>query len=209
MRLKLTFVIDEEKADRLCQQLHHVLIENRPLDDVFAPLGSAAEAVPRQWWKPILDHLDQVNADDLPGYYYSKQILQGQINGLKSLAAINRVFYAIKANSSPGVLQTLFDGGASLECVSAGEIQHVRTLFPGIKPNQILFTPNFAPQEEYAYALKMGVTVTLDGIYPLQAWPELFRQQTCFLRIDPGQGRGHHKHVMTAGQSAKFGVNKI
>jgi diaminopimelate decarboxylase/aspartate kinase len=46
----------------------------------------------------------------------------------------------------------------------------------------------------------------LDNLYPLRAWPELFRGRDVFLRIDPGFGRGHHQHVRTAGVHSKFGV---
>jgi diaminopimelate decarboxylase/aspartate kinase len=34
----------------------------------------------------------------------------------------------------------------------------------------------------------------------------LFRGREVFLRIDTGQGRGHHEHVRTAGVHSKFGV---
>jgi diaminopimelate decarboxylase/aspartate kinase len=69
-----------------------------------------------------------------------------------------------------------------------------------------LFTPNFAPRSEYEFGFSLGVRVTLDNIYPLKAWPELFRGREIFLRIDPGFGRGHHTHVRTAGVHSKFGV---
>jgi len=35
------------------------------------------------------------------------------------------------------------------------EIQHVLALFPNLDPTRILFTPNFAPRTEYAFALKV------------------------------------------------------
>jgi diaminopimelate decarboxylase/aspartate kinase len=50
------------------------------------------------------------------------------------------------------------------------------------------------------------VRVTLDNLYPLNAWPEIFRGRDIFLRVDPGIGRGHHSHVRTAGVHSKFGV---
>jgi diaminopimelate decarboxylase/aspartate kinase len=50
------------------------------------------------------------------------------------------------------------------------------------------------------------VHVTLDNLYPLKAWPEVFRGRDIFVRIDPGVGRGHHHHVRTAGVHSKFGV---
>ena len=48
--------------------------------------------------------------------------------------------------------------------------------------------------------------MTLDNIYPLQRWSDLFNDTDVFVRIDPGRGRGHHKHVKTAGKNSKFGV---
>jgi diaminopimelate decarboxylase/aspartate kinase len=40
----------------------------------------------------------------------------------------------------------------------------------------------------------------------LRHWPELFRDQEIFIRLDPGRGRGHHEHVKTAGVHSKFGI---
>src|SRR5208337_1230852 len=76
----------------------------------------------------------------------------------------------------------------------------------GLAPERVLFTPNFAPRAEYAYGFERGVRVTLDNLYPLKRWPEVFRGREIFLRIDPGFGRGHHHHVRTAGVHSKFGV---
>ncbi len=73
-------------------------------------------------------------------------------------------------------------------------------------PERVLFTPNFAPRGEYEAAFARGVRVTLDNLYPLKMWPEVFRGREIFLRIDPGFGRGHHSHVRTAGVHSKFGV---
>jgi diaminopimelate decarboxylase/aspartate kinase len=91
--------------------------------------------------------------------------------------------------------------------VSPGELEHVRGLFPALPAERLLFTPNFAPIEEYALALSMGVTVTLDNLHPLMAHPEVFRGAALFARLDPGVGRGHHKHVRTAGPESKFGLS--
>ena len=65
---------------------------------------------------------------------------------------------------------------------------------------------NFAPRDEYEWALDIGLQLTLDNLYPLEAWPELFKNQKVFVRVDPGQGRGHHEHVKTAGVHSKFGI---
>ena len=77
---------------------------------------------------------------------------------------------------------------------------------PGISPERILFTPNFAPRAEYERALALGVHVTIDNLFVLQHWLDAFKGKSVFLRIDTGIGRGHHHHVKTAGAQSKFGI---
>ncbi len=113
----------------------------------------------------------------------------------------------MKANANPDVLRVFYEAGIGFECVSPGEIRHVRDLFPGIDSDRLLFTPNFAPREEYEFGYEVGAHVTLDNLYPLMAWPEVFRGRDLFIRVDPGRGHGHHKYVRTAGAQSKFGVS--
>lgn len=87
-----------------------------------------------------------------------------------------------------------------------GEIEKVLELFPEIDLKRILFTPNFAPKSEYEAALKLGVHVTVDNVYPLNQWGEIFSNQKIILRVDPGYGLGHHKFVCTGGTASKFGI---
>jgi diaminopimelate decarboxylase/aspartate kinase len=93
-----------------------------------------------------------------------------------------------------------------LECVSPGELDHAFASVPGLEPQQVLFTPNFAPRAEYQAGFARGVRVTLDNLFPLREWPAVFAGREIFVRIDPGVGRGHHRHVRTGGAHAKFGV---
>ena len=98
------------------------------------------------------------------------------------------------------------------------EVDHIFSLFPSIDPQRILFTPNFAPQEEYEYGFQKKVLVNVDSIYPLLNWPSTFKNQQISLRLDPGKGEGHHKRkkvfvylicldVKTAGNKSKFGIS--
>lgn len=120
---------------------------------------------------------------------------------------MSHIFYAIKANYNPDILKLLYAEGFGFECVSPGEMEMILDLFPEIdRARRILFTPNFAPKEEFEEAFKLGVIVNLDSQYPLEHWPDVFRGKNFFLRIDPGQGRGHHQHVRTAGKQSKFGI---
>jgi len=112
----------------------------------------------------------------------------------------------MKANAFGPILDRVRVADVGFECVSPGEIERVRTRFPDLPPEQILFTPNFAPADEYAAALTAGVRTTLDSLEPLRLWPGIFEGKDLFVRIDPGVGRGHHEKVRTAGTHAKFGV---
>ncbi len=119
---------------------------------------------------------------------------------------MDAVFYAMKANPNPAILRLVHDRGLNFECVSPGEIARVLEIFPQIDRSRILFTPNFAPRVEYEQALEQRVWVTLDNLFPLRHWAKVFKNRELFVRIDTGQGRGHHEHVRTAGAHSKFGV---
>ncbi len=97
---------------------------------------------------------------------------------------VDRWHYALKANPHPAILRTLDEEGFAFECVSMAEVEAVRATLPQLAAERILFTPNFAPREEYAQALQAGVRTTLDALHPLQHWGELFREREIHLRLD-------------------------
>jgi len=139
-------------------------------------------------------------------YVYDRESIEQAVAALRSLKSVDAVFYAMKANPNREILKLVDAGGVNFECVSPGEIARVLEVVPGIDRKRILFTPNFAPRSEYEQALEQGVWVTLDNLFPLKEWPKSFKGKDVFVRIDTGQGRGHHEHVRTAGAHSKFGV---
>ena len=122
------------------------------------------------------------------------------------MRSVARVFYAIKANPHPAILQAIAALGLSFECVSRGEVERVLQAVPGIARERLLYTPNFAPRVEYQWALDQGLRVTVDNLYVLRNWSGMFRGREIFVRIDTGHGQGHHQKVRTAGMHSKFGV---
>jgi len=210
--LNLTFVVDESQADKLCQQLHVLLIENNPQSFYYSKswqeqFGTpAARVIP--WWEKAQEPLLQLSKKHAPAYVYHTPTLQNQAEKLLSLKTIDQLFYAIKANPNPGVLKALEAKAIGFECVSIQELQYVLTLFPKIDPKRLLFTPNFAPKSEYEYAVSLGCHITIDSLYPLEHWPEMLTGHDVLLRIDPGCGAGHHKYVCTGGNESKFGIPK-
>jgi bifunctional diaminopimelate decarboxylase / aspartate kinase len=122
------------------------------------------------------------------------------------MQSVDRVFYAMKANSHPAILKAVVEEGVGIECVSLAEARHAREAVPELKPEQMLLTPNFAGREEYCQALAEGLRLTVDNLYVLEHWGSDLAGHEIFLRLDPGSGLGHHKMVRTAGSHAKFGI---
>jgi len=212
--LNFTFVIDESQGDRLVQQLHERLIQSIGSDKVLGPTWQQlfseekASAQPVNWWQEPHNRrrLIEIATRESAAFVYSAAALDEAIAAVRQVRSVKRWAYAMKANWHPQILRRVYAAGLTLECVSRGELEHAFAVIPALDPERVLFTPNFAPRAEYEYGLAKGVRVTLDNLYPLKMWPEMFRGKDIFLRIDPGFGRGHHQHVRTGGVHSKFGV---
>lgn len=212
--LNLTFVVDENQGDRLVEGLHERLIRPVRDDAVIGPtwahlFGSdRATAVTNvePWWHTRRSALLELMRTRDCLFVYDVATVEQRCARLRSMKSLSRVSYAMKANSNPELLGVIYSSGLKIECVSSGEIERAFAAIPALKADEVLFTPNFAPREEYAAALALGVQVTLDNLHPLEHWPELFKGRSVFVRIDPGSGRGHHQHVRTGGVHSKFGV---
>jgi bifunctional diaminopimelate decarboxylase / aspartate kinase len=211
--LNFTFVVDENQGDRLVEQLHELLIRPVPGDRVLGPTwqqlfsqpaNGTVQALP--WWRQKRTELVAALADRGAAFVYDLETVRSTARALRGLSSLGRVHYSMKANPHPQVLQAVRAEGIDFECVSRGEVERALKLFPDIDRQRILYTPNFAPRDEYAWALEQGVRVTVDNTYALAAWSDVFRNREIFARIDTGIGRGHHHHVRTAGSHAKFGV---
>ncbi len=158
------------------------------------------------WWIRKRDKLLELAEQYPNAYVYDLESIRSAATAMSSLRSVKRVLYAVKANFNPDVIKVLASVGIDFDCVSLGEIEHLNTVLPDLDKNRILFTPNFAPRDEYVWAIGRGITVTIDNLYPLQQWPELFANREIFIRIDPEQGDGHHEYVVTSGSGSKFGV---
>lgn len=208
--LNFTFVVDEADSTRLVKELHSLLIHRSSGDTVIGPTWEELHRPPpaseRPWWHGRREALLSIAGRASPVYVYERQALEAAVAELAALSAPDRIYFAVKANCHPDVLAVFRDAGLGFECVSPGEIRRVLSLDPAPEPERVLYTPNFAPREDYATGLQLGVWVTLDNLHPLTAWPELFEGRELLLRVDPGSGAGHHRHVRTGGAYSKFGI---
>ena len=215
--LNLTFVVDEAAADGMLAKLHAALIDSGAMPvyeaGVFGPRWRELEGTvrprPTPWWRSpaARERLLALAAQGTPRYAYHLPTVRARARALLAIPAIDRHYYATKANAHPGLLRALAAEGFGLECVSLGEVENALAAVPALDPRRVLFTPSFAPVAEYAQALGCGVQVTVDNVELLRRWPEVFRGHALWLRIDLGHGDGHHAKVTTGGRESKFGLS--
>ncbi|WP_417479317.1 bifunctional aspartate kinase/diaminopimelate decarboxylase [Maricaulis maris] len=213
--LNLTVVVDGDQGKPLCRRLHDQLIQPKPMDRTFGPswreigenLTETAPAGTGTWWRAKRQALLDLCPVDGALYVYDLETVKTRASAVAGLKGLDRGWYAMKANGHPDMIRTAVEAGLGVECVSINEVQAARKAVPDLPVDRILFTPNFAPRAEYAQALEMGIHLTLDGLHPLRAWPEIFSGRKITLRINPQRPEGHHKHVRTAGPEAKFGLH--
>ena len=235
--LNLTFVVDDEEAQKLVAELHAELFRTpargKVLGQSFREFTSPNGAAPvEKWWQRRSAELVEIAGKSSPVYVYDAETIARRIDDLGRIKSVARWFYSMKANRNPEVLSQIERAGRDssalpqndtggrdsspsanndtrvigFECVSRGEMERVFELFPKIDPARVLFTPNFAARADYEEAFRRGAHVTVDNGYPIERWPEVFQKRDILLRIDPGEGKGHHKYVHTAGAKQKFGI---
>jgi diaminopimelate decarboxylase/aspartate kinase len=212
--LNLTFVVDEDVVDDMLPRLHELLIGAGALrtdDSVLfgaswqALYGSGDAVRPAAaWWQYERAPLLALADERTPRYVYHLPTVRTQARRLKALGAVDRVHYAVKANTHTGILAALAEEGMAFECVSPGELAAVSAAVPDTVP--LLFTPNFASRRDFVAALATRATITIDALHPIEHWGELFAGRELMLRVDLGRGLGHHDKVRTGGIGSKFGL---
>ncbi|MDO8494304.1 MAG: diaminopimelate decarboxylase [Deltaproteobacteria bacterium] len=116
-----------------------------------------------------------------------------------------KIFYAVKANSNPHVVQLLLKEGAGCDCASANEILLARHLkVPG---NKILFSGNNLSDEDIQTGLKAKAFMNLDDISLFPKVLKFGRPKFISFRINPAIGKSNvHASDELAGKEAKFGI---
>ena len=92
-----------------------------------------------------------------PLFVYSRAAMLGALAAYqRGLAGRQHLIcYAMKANSSLAILQTLVQAGCGLDIVSGGELE--RALAAGVAPDKIIFSGVGKTRAEMRQALQAGV----------------------------------------------------
>lgn len=115
-------------------------------------------------------------------------------------------YYAVKAAPNPWLMKILKEEGFGADCSSLAEL--VLAEKTGITGENIMFTSNDTPAEEYIHAQKLGAIINLDDVTHI---PFLIKHAGlpeigCF-RYNPGPLRGGNAIIGTP-EEAKYGFTR-
>ncbi len=120
------------------------------------------------------------------------------------------VFYAMKANSNIGVLETLAKLGSGADVVSEGEIR--KAMRAGIPAAKIVFSGVGKTEAELAHAVDVGlyqVNIETEGELELlnRVAVQKGRRQAAVFRVNPDVADGGNAKITTGSADNKFGVS--
>lgn len=118
-----------------------------------------------------------------------------------------RNYFAVKALPNPAILQIILSEGGGLDCSSFTELYMAAQL--GARGDDIMFTSNDTPLDEYRMALKLDAHINFDDIGHLdwlQSHQVRLPDQVSF-RYNPGAAREGNA-IIGRPAEAKFGVTR-
>ena len=213
--------LSQQSTPRVASSLSPVQ-RSRADNEFLEPMVPLSLSTPQRgtlrskWWMSsvVREALLALGADGSGHYVYNEATVVRRcdrlICHLKETNVVDKLYYAMKANSNPRVLELISNSGFGMECVSIDEVRFVRTHLGNDCP--ILFSPNFCPMKEFSEAFRLGAQVIVDDITILRQDPTIFKGRRIAFRVDPVAAEesevqhGHHKHVRTSGAGQKFGL---
>ncbi|WP_424019724.1 diaminopimelate decarboxylase [Halorientalis pallida] len=144
---------------------------------------------------------------DTPLYVLDLDRVRENAARLQEAFDAEEISYAVKANTTEPVLETIESTGIGAECASAGEVE--RALAAGFDGAEVRYTAVNPPARDLDYvvdaAADADLIVTVGAADTLDQLAERgFSGRLC-IRANPGVGAGHHEKVST-GAAPKFGV---
>ena len=100
-----------------------------------------------------------------PFHIYDEKGIRENAKAVKDAFSWNpgfREYFAVKATPNPYLMQILKEYGCGADCSSMTELMLSEAI--GLKGEQVMFSSNDTPAEEYTYANEMGAIINLDDI---------------------------------------------
>lgn len=157
-------------------------------------------------------HMQSVNLREFsektatPFYIYDMNYIINKYEHLKMCFPHEkvRIFYAMKANYNPHILQIMKEHNFCLDTVSPAEVILARKI--GFDAKNILFTANNMTDAEMQVVKEQGVLFNIDSLYRLEQFGKTYPGSEVCIRINPDVVAGENEKVATAGDLSKFGI---
>ena len=144
-----------------------------------------------------------------PFHIYDERGIRENAKALKEAFSWNKGFkeyFAVKATPNPYLIDILREYGCGCDCSSYTELMLSEAM--GVKGEDIMFSSNETPAEDYAYANQLGAIINLDDITHIEFLEETIGKlpDTISCRYNPGGIFKISTDIMDHPGDAKYGM---
>lgn len=147
-----------------------------------------------------------------PFHIYFESLMDKQINALNSAFSwcnSFKNFFAVKATPNPYIIKYIYKAGMGMDCSSMTELVLMERL--GIKGEDIIFTSNNTPDEEFIKASELGATINIDDYSQISRLRELkIIPEIACCRYLPGVNKNasFFNGIIGSPTESKFGITR-
>lgn len=145
-----------------------------------------------------------------PFHIYDEKGIRENAARVKEAFSWNKGFkeyFAVKATPNPFLINILREYGCGVDCSSMTELMLADAI--GCRGEDIMFSSNDTPAEEFIYADKLGATINLDDFTHIEFLDKLTGiPETISCRFNPGGYFSIANSIMDNPGDAKYGFTK-
>ena len=146
-----------------------------------------------------------------PFHLYDEKGIRENAKALKEAFAWNKgykEYFAVKATPNPFLINILREYGCGCDCSSMTELMLSHEI--GVKGDDIMFSSNDTPAEEFAYAAKIGAIINLDDYTHIDFLEKTlgYIPETISCRFNPGGIFQISNDIMDNPGDAKYGMTE-
>lgn len=144
-----------------------------------------------------------------PVYLYNADLIRSRVRQMQKALPNVKMYYAMKANSFPGIMQLLKAEGVGADVVSGGEIH--RALESGYQGRDIIYSGVGKTKREIQLAIGKNIAqINVESMPELLRIAEIAKAQKArvpiSLRLNPDIEIKTHKYIATGLKDNKFGM---
>ncbi len=146
-----------------------------------------------------------------PFYLYDEKGIRENAQALKEAFAWNpgyKEYFAVKATPNPFLIQILQEYGCGCDCSSMTELMLSEAI--GVRGQDIMFSSNDTPAEEFVYADKLGALINLDDYTHIEFLEQTIGHipETISCRYNPGGVFQVSNDIMDNPGDSKYGMTE-